>query len=189
MASVFSHAAVVLAIGKFLASRPMPPRFWWISILCSILPDADILSFAFGIDYGSLLGHRGLTHSLSFAVMLSVIVVRVWFKDVQAWSRTWWVLIAQFFLVTASHGMLDAMTDGGLGVAFFAPFDNTRYFFPWRPVLVSPIGIAPFFSRYGLDVLLSELVWIWLPVGMVILVTMTIKRLMKRHIKDQSFYL
>ncbi len=82
----------------------------------------------------------------------------------------WWLLIAHFILVTASHGMLDAMTDGGLGIAFFAPFDDTRYFFPWRPVLVSPIGIAPFFSRYGLDVLISECVWIWLPVGIIVLI-------------------
>jgi inner membrane protein len=82
----------------------------------------------------------------------------------------WWVLIAHFFLVTASHGMLDAITNGGLGVAFFAPFDNSRHFFSWRPVLVSPIGIVPFFSRYGLDVLISELVWIWLPVGASVLI-------------------
>jgi inner membrane protein len=175
MASVFSHAVVALAIGKLSTGRSMPPRFWRLSILCAILPDADVLSFVFGIDYGSLLGHRGLTHSLSFAVMLSVVVVGVWFKDVQAWSRTWWVLIAQFFLVTASHGMLDAMTDGGLGVAFFAPFDNTRYFFPWRPVLVSPIGIAQFFSRYGLDVLLSKFMWIWVPAGMVWLILQIVR--------------
>ena len=81
----------------------------------------------------------------------------------------WWLLIAHFFLVTASHGVLDAMTDGGLGIAFFAPFDNSRYFLPWRPVMVSPIGVAPFFSHYGLDVLISEFVWIWLPVGVSLL--------------------
>jgi membrane-bound metal-dependent hydrolase YbcI (DUF457 family) len=60
--------------------------------------------------------------------------------------------------VTASHGVLDAMTDGGLGIAFFAPFDNTRYFFPFRPVKVSPIGLS-FFSARGLDVIWSELLW------------------------------
>jgi hypothetical protein len=88
----------------------------------------------------------------------------------------WWALIAHFFLVTASHGMLDAMTDGGLGVAFFAPFDNGRYFFPWRPMLVSPIGIAPFFSRYGLDVLISEFVWIWIPIGVSVLILRILQR-------------
>jgi inner membrane protein len=170
MASVFSHAVVALAIGNVSTIRSMPQRFWWLSILCSILPDIDVLSFAFGIDYGDVLGHRGLTHSLSFAFVLGFVVVRLCFRDVPTGTKVWWVLIAHFILVTASHGVLDAMTDGGLGIAFFAPFDNARYFFPWRPVLVSPIGIAPFFSRYGLDVLISEFVWIWVPVGVSVLI-------------------
>ena len=55
------------------------------------------------------------------------------------------------------------MTNGGLGVAFFSPFDTTRYFFPVRPVLVSPIGVSEFFNAYGVRVLISEAVWIWLP--------------------------
>ena len=165
MASVFSHAVVALAIGNVSTVRSMSPRFWWLSILCSILPDIDVLSFAFGLDYGDVLGHRGVTHSLSFAFMFAFVVVGIWFRHVPTGTPTWWMLIVHFFLVTASHGVLDAMTDGGLGIAFFAPFDRTRYFLPWRPVMVSPIGIAPFFSRYGLAVLLSEFVWIWLPVG------------------------
>jgi inner membrane protein len=94
------------------------------------------------------------------------------------------MLIAHFSFVTASHGMLDAMTDGGLGVAFFAPFDNARYFFPWRPILVSPIGIAQFFSGYGLDVLLSEFVWIWVPAGMVWLISQIVR--MKTPRKSMS---
>jgi inner membrane protein len=71
-----------------------------------------------------------------------------------------------FSLVTMSHGFLDAFTDGGLGIAFFAPFDSTRYFFPWRPLTVSPIGFTQFFSEWGMDVLLSELLWIGIPVGL-----------------------
>ena len=67
------------------------------------------------------------------------------------------------FLATASHGFLDAMTDGGLGVAFFSPFDNTRYFFTWTPIRVSPIGISRFFSARGLAVVKSELLWVWVP--------------------------
>jgi len=70
------------------------------------------------------------------------------------------------FLATASHGPLDAMTDGGLGVAFFSPFNNDRYFFPWRPIRVSPIGLSRFFSERGLEVLASELLWIWLPAAL-----------------------
>jgi inner membrane protein len=78
----------------------------------------------------------------------------------QKWTR--FLLFSYFFAVTASHGVLDAMTDGGLGIAFFAPFDNTRYFFPFRPIKVSPIGLA-FLSARGLDVVWSELLWVCIP--------------------------
>ena len=86
-------------------------------------------------------------------------------------------LFLYFFFCTVSHGVLDAMTDGGLGVAFFSPFDTTRYFFPARPVLVSPIGIGEFFSEYGVRVLASEAVWIGLPSLVLFLLLRGIQRL------------
>ncbi|HOY13966.1 MAG TPA: hypothetical protein PLY70_12545, partial [Saprospiraceae bacterium] len=43
------------------------------------------------------------------------------------------------------------------------PFKNERYFFPWQVIKVSPLGVEKFFSRWGLEVLLSELIWIGLP--------------------------
>ncbi len=68
-----------------------------------------------------------------------------------------------FFVLTASHGLLDALTNGGLGVAFFSPFDLGRYFFPWRPIEVSPLALQPFISGRGMAVLGSEIQWIWAP--------------------------
>jgi inner membrane protein len=49
----------------------------------------------------------------------------------------------------------------------FAPFSNERYFFPWRPIEVSPIGVGSFFSEWGLRVIGSELRWVWLPSAVV----------------------
>ena len=72
-------------------------------------------------------------------------------------------LFVYLFLCTASHGVLDALTDGGLGVAFLSPFDTSRYFFAARPVAVSPIGINALFSEKAFHVLASEVQWIWLP--------------------------
>ena len=77
-------------------------------------------------------------------------------------GRLWCYL----FLATASHGVLDAMTDGGIGVAFWAPFDAGRYYLPWRPIVVSPLGIRRFFSAWGLAVLASEALWVWLPAAL-----------------------
>ncbi|HEX5229501.1 MAG TPA: metal-dependent hydrolase, partial [Bryobacteraceae bacterium] len=113
-----------------------------------------------------LFGHRGITHSLLFALLLAgTITLLLRHKDL----RGHWGVFLALFAATASHGFLDAFTNGGLGVAFWAPFDRARYFFPWRPILVSPIGLGPFFTRRGLTVLLSEMRWVWMPSAAVLL--------------------
>jgi len=81
-----------------------------------------------------------------------------------------------FFVVTLSHPLLDACTTGGLGVAFFSPFSNHRYFFPFHPIKVSPIAVNSFFSDWGLRVLLSEALWIGLPTLIVVLIASYIRR-------------
>ena len=134
-------------------------RFWYLAILCSILPDIDVLGFEFGIRYGDLWGHRGMTHSLLFAAVIAVIMA---FRFARARAERL-KLALLLFVITASHGVLDAMTNGGLGVAFFSPFDTRRYFFPWTPIQVSPIGASGFFSSRGINVLWSEMVWLWGP--------------------------
>ncbi len=162
MASALSHAIVGLTIGTAFRGEVKPARFWILAAACAVVPDVDAVGFAAGIPYDSLLGHRGLTHSLAFAVGLSVLVTGLAFrKGAGGLSRV--TLLFCFFLVTASHGLLDAMTDGGLGVAFFAPFETHRYFLPFRPIAVSPIGIGSFFGPRGVEILWSELRWVGLP--------------------------
>jgi inner membrane protein len=173
MASAFSHAVAAAALGAVFCRRRWPVRFWVLGAACAIVPDADVIGVPLGIPFGSVLGHRGLSHSLVFAAALAAVVVALGFRQVpQGVSRP--RLWLYFFLATASHGALDALTNGGPGIAFFAPIDSTRYFFPVRPVVVSPIGIRPFFSEWGLRVIESELLWIWLPsllfAGLVVIV-------------------
>ena len=165
MASVFGHVAVAYAMGKTLNSARASARFWVWTVLCCVLPDADVVGLMFGIPYEHMLGHRGLTHSIAFAMLLGILVPKYAVPAVPCWSVRYGKIGIYFGLVTMSHGLLDALTDGGLGIAFFAPFDETRYFFPWRPLTVSPIGVADFFSSWGLGVLISELIWIGLPVN------------------------
>ncbi len=163
MASAFSHAFVAIVLGKAGTARKTNWRFWFLAIASAVLPDFDVIFLRFGVQYQDMLGHRGLTHSLAFAFVWAVIVVSLEFKAVPRFSVSWWKLLLFFFAVTASHGILDAFTNGGLGVAFFAPFSSRRYFFPWRPIEVSPISIVRFFSERGLLVIRSELRYIWLP--------------------------
>lgn len=173
MASAFTHVFFAAAMGKVYAVGRRPARFWILSMLCAVLPDADVLGFAFGVHYDSMFGHRGLTHSLAFALLSSCAVVALFFRG--APNRK--ALVVYFFLVTASHGVLDALTNGGLGVAFFAPFSGERYFFPFRPVEVSPIGLGSFFSEWGVAVIKSELLWVWLPASLVVAFVLIFRRL------------
>ena len=175
MASAFSHAVVALSIGTCFYRHGVPKRVWVTGALCSTLPDLDVIGFRFGIQYGDFWGHRGFTHSLVFAALIAGVAMIVAFRRcVPNIDRV--PLTVYLFLAAASHGVLDAMTNGGLGVAFFSPFDNTRYFLPWRPIRVSPIALGRFFSARGYLILQSEFLWIWLPAGLFALVVLVMRR-------------
>jgi len=123
-----------------------------------------------------MFGHRGFTHSLFFAALWALFVAIFLYPGVSRFSRPWWGLLGFFFLVTASHGILDAFTNGGRGIAFFAPFSGRRYFFPWTPIQVSPIGVGSFVSERGLRVMESEFLWVWLPFSLVWLAATLIRK-------------
>ena len=153
MASV-GHVAVGMAAARVYHHGRVPR---WSSLALwsalSLLPDVDVIGFALGVEYSDPWGHRGATHSLiaSAAIGLAVGLAARWLKL----SAVRTALIATVLL--ASHSVLDTMTDGGLGCALFWPFDLTRYFAPWHPIPVAPIGLD-FFSPYGGFVSLTELV-------------------------------
>jgi inner membrane protein len=161
MPTIFSHAILASAAAVPLRGNVHFKKLLITGIICSMIPDADAIGFFLGIPYESLWGHRGISHSIFFSVFLSVTLTFVLFdkSTSSTWKKTAFLYL---FFSTLSHPLLDALTNGGLGVALFAPFENSRYFSPWRPILVSPMGIG-FLSTRGLAVLLSEFIWIWIP--------------------------
>ncbi|NNC83037.1 MAG: metal-dependent hydrolase [Flavobacteriales bacterium] len=154
MASVFAHIISGYALGDTVGSEDR--KLLWIGAALACLPDIDVIGWFNGIGYESVYGHRGFTHSIFFAVVLGGLV-SLFFKQnrLKAW------LICSLCLV--SHGLLDAMTTGGRGIAFWWPFDDSRHFLPWRVIKVSPIGISSFFSEWGWKVLKSEAVYVGIP--------------------------
>ena len=97
------------------------------------------------------------------------------------------VILAFLFFLGASHGVLDAFTDGGLGVALLAPFDNTRYYMPWRPIPVAPIGMRYYFSSWGLSVTAFEAVYLWLPLLIALAGILVVRRsLRRRHGRERA---
>jgi len=156
MASAFTHAYVGL-VGSRILSRRVPRRFYAAAVVLSILPDADAILHALGVPYQNPFGHRGFSHSLLFALVVSMFTALMVFQTGVA--RRGFLL----FLITASHGLLDAMSNGGLGVAFFWPFEDRRHFLPWQPIEVSPMSIRAFMSEWGVEVLVSEFFAVWVP--------------------------
>ena len=125
--------------------------------LLALLPDADVVAFALRIPYAAPWGHRGASHSFVFAgaVALAVAALARWKGESAA---RWWLLT---FAAVGSHGILDTLTDGGLGAALFWPFSDARIFAPVRPLPVAPIGAGMLTAR-GLYVSLVELL-VFLP--------------------------
>jgi inner membrane protein len=153
MASL-GHIAVGMAAAR-LHHQAGKPRWRSMAIwsALSMLPDADVIGFGLGVAYGDAWGHRGATHSFAFSILLGTMVGLAAGRFRHSGLRTG--IIAS--LVLGSHATLDTFTDGGLGCALFWPFDLTRYFAPWNPIPVSPIGLD-YLSPYGLMVSLVELV-------------------------------
>lgn len=164
MASVFGHGLVAFTAAKIVDYKSSG-LLLFLAIGSAILPDLDVIAFKLGISYMHPLGHRGFTHSIVFAILWSATLSFIFGKDRKL------VFMVVLFLSTISHGLLDAMTTGGRGVGFFIPFENSRHFFPWRRIQVSPLGIQEFFSEWGMRVIFSELKYIAIPC-LIILITL-----------------
>lgn len=162
MATPLTHAAAAVVLGKILLPRQMPWKFWIAAAVVAVLPDLDTVGMWRGVPYASVFGHRGFFHSLLFVALLSLVAAVIvsgpkWISRPRL--GVWLVLLAG----AATHPLLDMLTNGGYGVALFSPFDTARYFFPWQPLAVSPIGIRRFFTLRGVKVLRSELLYVWAP--------------------------
>ena len=160
MPTIFSHAFFATVSGRAFLKKPVSYGFWCLTAVCAMIPDADVIGSVFGVERGTMFSHRGFTHSIVFAILfgaLSASIAHRFLRPGLSFAR----LCIFFALATFSHPLLDMLTNGGSGVALFAPFSNERFFFPWRPVEVSPIGLR-FFGERGISVILSEFLWIWL---------------------------
>lgn len=179
MASAFGHAAVSLALSQTGMAKSMSWRLLLAGVVLSILPDADSIGFWFGIPYASFWGHRGFSHSIVFALLVALFTQWLLFNKGKTLSER--IRIISFLLFSCvSHAVLDAMTTGGLGVAFFAPFDNERYFFSFRPIKVSPISVRAFFNGQGWKVIRSEVIWIGIPALLIIVAGWSVKFVRKK---------
>src|SRR5262245_28235641 len=122
MPSAFTHAFAGAAIATLAPAQFRDAKLAAVLAVAAAVPDPDVVAFGFGIPYAHPLGHRGLSHSITFALVLAL---AVWFWRARGAGLFSPASVALFFVAwfaCLSHGVLDAFTDGGLGVGFFVPF-------------------------------------------------------------------
>ena len=171
MPTIFTHAAVPVLFGSAAGKQRTSWRLIAAASVAAMLPDLDTLGFRLGIAYATPFGHRGAMHSLSFALLMALIAAMI-HKRLQVSTMLAFSVVG---LAAISHPLLDMLTDGGLGIALFWPLSDQRYFFHWRPIKVSPIGTR-FFSAHSWPVIESELLWVWLPTGLIALILHGLRR-------------
>jgi inner membrane protein len=138
-----------------------------------MVPDFDAFSNA---SYGTILGHRGFTHTICFALIMGLTSAAFTFRRFQV---GFWKLAIFFAAITASHGVLDAFTNGGFGIPFFWP-GTSRRFGPWGPITCPDIGFElpdPRTSR----AIRAELLWVWLPTITLVVLSVAYRRLRSRR--------
>lgn len=172
MASIFGHVAASTALGFSFFSNKSTWKALLLAGFCAFAPDLDVIAFRFGIPYESIWGHRGWTHSLVFAAGFGTFVAWLFYRQEKDWLK----MALWFMLATASHPLLDMLTTGGMGCALWWPLSEERLFFPVRIIRVSPLEVRDFISKWGIKVLLSEVVWIGIP-GLILVAA---SRLFKR---------
>lgn len=159
MPTILTHPAVPIALALGFGSGIVSKRLLGAGVVVSVLPDLDIIAFRLGVPYAADFGHRGFSHSVLFAFFVAIIVACM-FRFLHSTFRRSFLFL---FAAAVSHGVLDAFTNGGLGIAFLWPWSNERFFAPAQVIEVAPIGISHFLSQKGLAVLWSEFIWVWLP--------------------------
>jgi inner membrane protein len=154
--TIYTHALVGLGLGRILTPGRRPWWFWVLTALLPVTPDLDSFSTA---AYGSSIwGHRGFTHSLGFALAVALVAAGLTCRRLR---MSFWMLAGLFFVVMASHGLLDALTRGGADIPFFWPLSDARYG-NWASIPVPDIGFElpdPRRSR----AFRAEIFAVWIP--------------------------
>ena len=141
MASTIAHWLVGRQLGRTCFDDSRLIRW---SIVCSLLPDIDVLwAVPLGL-HGGWLGHRGVAHSLPFALAAGVLIGMHLSRPRDGEASTpqrQWLLGGWFTLLILSHEILDGMVMHGQGVMYLWPFDLRMYEMPFTFIPDAPIAL------------------------------------------------
>lgn len=162
MPTVVSHAIVAAGLFRLVAGPRTPGDgsrlAMGVAAALAMLPDADVVGWN-AVSHDTLLWHRGLTHSLAWALATGALAAWLLRRRVTHHGGAGWLAI-NLAACIATHGLLDAFTDGGSGVGFLMPFDAVRTHFASQPIPVAPITVDPTNHR-ALQCIATEALLLW----------------------------
>ena len=159
MPTNITHAIPAIAVGLGLGKKIIPVNVMVTGALISSIPDLDMIGTRyFGIPWDSIYGHRGYTHSISFAMLVALLAASFFNKS------SFKKIFLFFSFCMLSHGLLDSCNAGGLDVAFLWPLTDHRYHGLFQPIMNVHVSFRGLYlSAKGFPVFISEFIWVWIP--------------------------
>ncbi|HJU45832.1 MAG TPA: metal-dependent hydrolase [Chitinophagaceae bacterium] len=134
-----THIVLGACIGELVAGKTIGKKAMLLGAVAQLIPDIDVVSHLWLDNVNSLIAHRGITHSLLFALLMATVLALISKKLSGLLSgvsfRKWFFL---YSINISAHLFVDCLNTYGTGL--FEPFSDQRISFH------SIFVIDPFFS-------------------------------------------
>jgi inner membrane protein len=122
-----THVALGAIVGEAIAGKKVGKRALFFGAIAQSFPDIDFIASFWLSPADNLLAHRGITHSIFFAVLATIIFAVIserYHRPQKVSLREWMVFYA---VEIALHLALDVCNAYGIGL--LEPINNTRFSF------------------------------------------------------------
>lgn len=114
-------------MGEAFAGTTVGKKAMLWGVLAQSIPDIDFLASSWLSTTDNLLAHRGFTHSILFALILSPVLASIAWRVHRPHNISWLKWLSFFGAAILMHIFLDAFNNYGVG--WFEPFSHYRLTF------------------------------------------------------------
>lgn len=163
MPTPITHLIVSLPINQSVMKRNNNKKVFLFSILAAGFADIDYIAYLYGVPETNFFGHRAFTHSFFFSFVFALTVCVIFFREIKFKSKSFFLLLINFFFIASSHSILDFLVNKNSGAALFSPFIKERIIFAYAPIAETTTGVIAYFQNYLWLILKVEFFYIIMP--------------------------
>ena len=122
-----THIVLGACIGEAVAGKKLGKKAMWLGAIAQSVPDIDFVTTFWLSDSKDIVAHRGITHSILFAAIATIILAglcRYFFRKVKLGWNSWFLL---FGINIFTHILIDGFNAYGIG--WLEPFSQRRFTF------------------------------------------------------------